>query len=1148
MFTVYHSNQLDTLKIILLHLIRNEPLAHPFDTEQILVQSSGMSQWLKMALAEEFGVAANLAFPLPAAFIWELYTSVLPDVPQRSAFNKNALIWKIMQTLPHMLDMPQFQPLQQYLEKDGSDLKCYQLAEKIADIFDGYLVYRADWVEKWEAGEVVAELKGKHEWQSLLWQRLYQETLSQGHSHYHRANLYQTFIESLQKGLVPEGVLPKRLFIFGITALPPHYLEIFNAIGAHIDVHLMLTNPCRYYWGDIRDQRYLARLANKHRQSLMLQQGRLITGKSGTLLKEGHIPSEDELHLDLMTGNSLLASMGKLGRDHLYLLSQLECEEHEFFIEAPRDSLLHQIQADILHLEMHQNDEVLASSQHKQRIHQGDYSLSVHVCHSAMREVEVLHDALLTLFDTNPDLKPRDMIVMVADINTYSPAIEAVFGNAPGERFIPFSISDRTADRESPVLQAFLRLIQLPESRCLSSELLELLETPAMMGRFDISEAEFEQARSWVKASGIRWGLNEETARTLGLPATHQNTWEFGIERMLSGYAMSHTVDVFEYGSWIVAPFNEVQGLEAVLAGKLAAFISRIRHYRTILGQPREIHDWRQLLNTLLDDFFAPSVEEEVIFQSIRDTLARMNENLDDAGYDRAVSAEVMVRHLTDQLSGVRGSQRFLAGQVNFCTLMPMRSIPFSVVCLLGMNDGIYPRNMPAEGFDLIAEQPRPGDRSRRDDDRYLFLEALLSARERLYISYVGQSVRDNSSCQPSVLVTELMEYCCQNYCLSGDEDLPVDLSGKKLAEYLTIDHAMVPYSRKTFSQYPGSYAREWLPVARGDEPGTPAIPEQLPDYLADLTFPAELDLSEFQRFWHLPVKYFFNRRLRVVFESSLLVMDDEEPFALNGLESYQLRDELVAVLLEAGDKESSASRAEDYMKTKRAQGLLPVGAFGELEFANHLEQANQMVDALRDLCREPLPDQEVNLLSAVLGENRGIRIVGWISRRYQSGLVRYRSGKVRSQDYLAGWIEHLMMAAMGCSCPTHLIGYEKKAGIRHLVFDEMNDAAEAMSLIDELLALYLKGMNQPLPYFPKTVLAGVEANMDKQGQWQEDNEKAAKKMAETFLGNLKIPGECDSPYISRVWPEWSDTLSEEVQAYMLKVMKKARLHAREAE
>lgn len=271
MFTVYHSNQLDTLKIILLHLIRNEPLAHPFDTEQILVQSSGMSQWLKMALAQEFGVAANLAFPLPAAFIWDLYTSVLPDVPQRSAFNKNALVWKIMQTLPAMLDMPAFKPLQQYLEKDGSDHKCYQLAEKIADIFDGYLVYRADWIEKWEAGEIVEELQGKHEWQTLLWQRIYQDTISQGQSHYHRANLYQTFVDSLQRGQIPEGALPKRLFIFGITALPPHYLEIFNALGEHIDVHLMLTNPCRYYWGDIRDRRYLARLANKQRKSLMLQ-------------------------------------------------------------------------------------------------------------------------------------------------------------------------------------------------------------------------------------------------------------------------------------------------------------------------------------------------------------------------------------------------------------------------------------------------------------------------------------------------------------------------------------------------------------------------------------------------------------------------------------------------------------------------------------------------------------------------------------------------------------------------------------------------------------------------------------------------------------------------------------------------------------
>ncbi len=226
MFTVYHSNKVDTLKILLVHLIKNDPLANPFEKEQILVQSPGMSQWLKMALAQELGVAANLDFPLPATFIWEMFTQVLPNVPKRSAFNKEAMTWKLMELLPSQLDLDVFAPLRRYLQDDTDQSKLYQLAEKIADIFDGYLVYRPDWIASWEAGESVAEIDGEHPWQPVLWKSLYDYTLAQGQSHYHRANLYQSFIDALAHidlthDEALRAALPKRLFIFGISSLPP---------------------------------------------------------------------------------------------------------------------------------------------------------------------------------------------------------------------------------------------------------------------------------------------------------------------------------------------------------------------------------------------------------------------------------------------------------------------------------------------------------------------------------------------------------------------------------------------------------------------------------------------------------------------------------------------------------------------------------------------------------------------------------------------------------------------------------------------------------------------------------------------------------------------------------------------------------------
>ncbi len=1144
MFTVYHSNKVDTLKILLVHLIKNAPLANPFEKEQILVQSPGMSQWLKMALAEELGIAANIEFPLPATFIWDMFTYVLPDVPKRSAFNKEAMTWKLMEILPNQLEREEFSPLKQYLKDDTDQSKLYQLAEKIADIFDGYLVYRPDWIDAWEAGETVDEIGDDHPWQPILWKALYDYTVNdQQQSHYHRANLYQKFIEAVVAGRVPLEKLPKRLFIFGISSLPPRYTDALKALGEHIDVHLMFTNPCRHYWGDIRDRKYLARIESQRRKQLALDgQSIAITGEISPL--KGELENnviEDELHTDQAVGNSLLASMGKLGRDNLYLLAQSENEEHELFIDIPRDNLLRQLQADVLHLEEHQNDQLLETSTHKPAIEHNDRSLTLHACHSPMREVEVLHDELLAMFDRDPALKPRDVIVMVADINAYSPYIQAVFGNAPGERFIPYSISDRTANQESPILNAFIQLVALPQSRCLATELLELLETPAMMSRFDIDESEFETAKRWVEESGIRWGLDATTAQEFDLPKNEQNTWQFGINRMLLGYAMPASVTLFEQGESVLAPYNEVQGISAELAGKLAHFIEMVSHYRRALTQTQSIDNWRELLNSLLDDFFLVDLDGEMALKSIRDTLVALKEQLYDAGYEHDIAPAIIFEYLSNKLSGTRVSQRFLAGQVNFCTLMPMRSIPFKTVCLLGMNDGVYPRSMPPEGFDLMNGRTRRGDRSRRDDDRYLFLEALLSAQQNLYISFVGRSIQDNTERVPSVLVSELLEYCEQNYCLNGDEALPSDDSGKKLVKQITTTHSMVPFSPHNFVDQNASYAKEWLPAAlrQGQASGEFNLP--LDDYLLDVTYPLDLDLVELQRFWRLPVQYFFNRRLKVFFEPPLPVMDDEEPFALDGLSSYQLRDNLLEVLQNTDLQADKQATLNQFIQQQRAQGKLPVGAFGELEFEVNRAQTEDVLDKIHFLCQAPLEDLEVSLMSKVLGDSKPVQLSGWLTKRFQSGLVRYRSGAIRSQDLLSAWIDHLSHAAMGYFVPTHLVGYDRKEGVTHQILPPVENSDTAKHLLDELIRLFYQGMTSPIAYFPKTALACVEAGFSR-GKWVDDEEKSLKKMADTFNDGFATSGEGNNSYIARIWPSWNDDLGQQVRLIATLVLQAPRL------
>ncbi|WP_064602154.1 exodeoxyribonuclease V subunit gamma [Photobacterium sp. J15] len=1141
MFTVYHSNQLDLLKSLLVELIRREPLDNPFEQEQILVQSPGMSQWLKLELAKSLGIAANIEFPLPATFIWNMFTKVLSDVPERSAFNKEAMTWKLMQVLPQQLDKPEFEPLARYLSEDDQQQKSYQLAEKIADIFDQYLVYRPEWIQSWESDQVDPELVEDHPWQPLLWQALYDQTLALDQSPYHRANLYDNFIETLESYLqsgspLPEG-LPKRLFVFGISALPPRYLDALAALGKHIDVHLMFTNPCRHYWGEVRDRKYLARLAAKQRQQLQWCADHSELGGVVSPLK-GDIEANlvDDTHEDAV-GNTLLASLGKLGRDNLYLLSEMEAYDVEAFVDIEPDSMLHSIQADILNLEDRVNDELTETSHHKLAISPQDQSLAVHACHSPMREVEVLHDKLLAMMADNPELSPRDIVVMVADINSYSPYIQAVFGNAPGERYIPFSISDRSADQENPVLLAFLRLLELPESRCQASELLELLEVPAVMAKFGFDSERFERVKGWIEEVGIRWGLDDGTASEFQLPRQQQNTWLFGLQRMLLGYAMPQDAGLYQG----VLAYDEVQGMDAELAGQLGLFVEMLMHYRTLLAKPQPVAEWISVLNQLLDDFFAVDTDGEMVLRMIRDKLQQLEQQLKDAGYQDEITPKVLRDYLNSKLSGERVSQRFLAGQVNFCTLMPMRSIPFKVVCLLGMNDGIYPRSIPPEGFDLMTGRTRYGDRSRRDDDRYLFLEALQSAQETLYISYVGRSIQDNSEKMPSVLVSELLEYCQQGYCLEGDEALPADQSAERLAKAMLHVHPLVPFSPEAFLGAAPSYAAEWLPAASRELIATPEFQEQpLIAEPEDSTGMPVLELAELSRFWRLPVQYFFNRRLKVFFESAAGAVEDDEPFVLDGLSRYQLRSDLLTTFLDSHLQGESNKDAvfERFAEYQQAAGGLPLAEFGELELMDERGQIESLADKVAGLLADSLPDVEVDQLIEI--EGRSVQFQGWLKYHSRSGLVRYRPGKVRAQDILQGWIEHLCLALVAESKDTHLIGIDG-----HYWLEPVN-AEYAREQLAVLMQAYYQGLTRPLAYFPRTALAGLQACQDKQGNWCDDADildKAKAKMAEAFNGGYMFEGEGNNAYIYRVWPEWNCELADDATQQAEQLLKPALLH-----
>ncbi|MEH6453602.1 MAG: exodeoxyribonuclease V subunit gamma, partial [Psychromonas sp.] len=499
MFQVYHSNQLALLKDLLVALMQQNQQADPFANETVLVQSPGMAQWLQLEIAQSTGISANIDFPLPASFIWQQFKHVLNDVPDKSPFNKQSMTWQIMQILPDCLEDPDFSALLHYLEDDSYLRKRFQLSEKIADIYDQYLVYRPEWIEAWENASEddlnqwanenqpsVPSWLEDQRWQAKLWKKLSEAIaesfITQGKA-YHRAGLYKDFLQKLQdqKSLTH---LPKRIFVFGISALPDSYLQALLGLAEHCDVHFLLTNPCRYYWADIVDPKLLAKRFAQSRQKLAVKQGHVQQLEDSSWQKDdSHLQWAMSGDQDNEVGNPLLASMGKMGRDFLFQLYSLEQQEVDAFVDIDRDSLLHKIQADIL--ELQDSSQVMDATQ-RQLLTIDDQSLTIHLCHSLMREVEVLHDNLLAMFDSEMSLTPKDIIVMVPNIDLYAPYVKAVFASVESNRYIPFSISDVSAQQENPILISFLELLNLNQSRYTREDIFSLLEVPAILQRFKI--------------------------------------------------------------------------------------------------------------------------------------------------------------------------------------------------------------------------------------------------------------------------------------------------------------------------------------------------------------------------------------------------------------------------------------------------------------------------------------------------------------------------------------------------------------------------------------------------------------------------------------------------------------------------------------
>jgi exodeoxyribonuclease V gamma subunit len=1043
MFYLYHHNDLGRLAELFGVLRLRRPAA-PLARDTVLAPNPGIGRWLAIQLAESEGIAANLDIALPGKYIWKLLHEVGDDTGAGEHFEAECLPWHLYVALPVMAG--EIPAVADYLGAPVDEVRRYQLARQLADVFDQYLVYRADMLARWENGETPTTNPGR--WQAQVWRWL---TRPEHLGRRHRARVLTDFItrlgrdDRLQRQV--QAYCPEALYCFGLVALAPDHLRLLYALAEHIDVHFLLPNPSEAYWGDITA-------------------GRLALDLPETNENTDLLPGEAAVE----AGHPLLGALGRMARDTLRVLysdefaAMIEPELGEAMDYEPPgdDSLLHRIQSDIVRLDCTDSPQGMAAD---------DTSFEVHACHSPLREIQVLQDQLLDRLaaddarvaageiEASERLAPRDIIVMLPDVATYAPAIEAVFGGAPADRHLPFGLADRARSAAHPIVTCVSALLDLPLSRWAASALLDLLAVPAVMRRFGLSAGELDTITDWVGEAGIRWGRDANHRAELGAGAFEQNSWRFGLDRLLLGVAQSDDETLTDG----VAPWADLEGGATAALGKLWRFERTLAETADTLAGPATPGEWQTRLNAMLDAIIEPAPDapdEQRAVDGLRTVFASFEAAEDctrerPLATDRSLSWPAVRDMLRAALDSASERQPFLAGGITFCGMVPLRAVPFRVVCVLGMNDDAFPRQDTGRAFNVMFGAPRLGDRNIRDDDRLLFLQALTAARDAFYISHIGQDVHTGEALPPSPIVGETLEFVHRHYFR--------DWPASEFRERLIHEQPMQPFSLRYFSpDEPDArvftFAGTWRDATRAAV-GSRALRTPLLDDTA--APPAEaiqtVDLESLKRFFDHPPRAFFRERIKLNLEIDDHRVDDAEPIALDALSAAQLRQRLFD---SAGELDSVEDRPS---ALERARGTLPPPPLADPNYAVEAEAVNELLPIWQAWKQQATPDTvDIDLTID------SIRVTGRVNQLWPDALRRLRTGKLKARFRLRYWIDYLAVVAAGHDVALEIAGFApKKKTVERAEYAGALDGDRAREELAALLRIYIHGQQRPIHYHP---------------------------------------------------------------------------------
>ena len=1066
-FHLIYGNRLDRLAAHLGARLAMPAVADTLAADVVLIPQPALRHWLQQALAERYGVAANLDLCTPSEFVWRLLRAARPDLPDASPWDRERLRWQLYALLgDSAATLPP--PVRRHLQRAATDesgdasqratgdaLARYALADALAAAYDRYQAYRPDWLRDWERNVPAS----RDDWQAQLWRSLRQRLKGSPH----RATLLDEWLTRHDReaegfaGIAPPG-LPPRVAAFGTIHVSPDVLHMLAVVGQWIELDFYLPMPSAEYWGDVESLRERVR-------------------------RDG-IKSLSEALADAERDNPLLTAWGAGGREIVAQLFSYDVvlpqRETELFVAPGRDTLLHRLQQDVLE----------RAAPTVAAFDADDVSLQLHACHSKLREVEVLHDQLRALLDDprfDPPLQPRDIAVLAPDIADYLPLARAVFGGlAPDDpRYIPFALADRPQAQSHPLVAMLLDVLALADAPLTASGFRDLLATPAVAHALQLDAAQRARIDGWFAAAGIRWGDDEHARERAGAGRWREYSFDFGIDRLLSGYAAGDGAEASVAGAELIAPYSQLEGADADTLDRALAFYRRLRELAAWMRESHPAVEWRARLANWLQASLAPVPQDDAEAQARRLLLETLDDFASEAANAGALPALLVRRALRDALTLPSPHRPWLSGGVTFAGMVPLRTVPFRAICLLGLDADAYPRREPADDINRLVDAiqgraPRyPGDRSVRDDDRFLFLQLLCAAGDVFYLSYGGSDARDGSVREPSPVIAELL-------------DAVERMHGEPVRDQLCVQHPLQPFSPRAFGAGDDggveprrfSYRKEWaMPAAAAVQSAeSPFVTAPLAMDAPELLEPP--DRNALQAFFANPAKAWLQDRLGLRLLTREETLDDREPQGRDALRRYAVIAALTADDPQQNDDQGDDEN-DDIVRRMRARAELPPGRDGDALIDDTRPLARGLRAEARAVLTASTPREVAEATAPVAFRFDDVHRD---ADGYPLRLI-LEAGKLEGKRRLRAGIDHLLLASVhGADARTVLVGEGEAKSGRKKSADVADDAPPiaiqtfagidrdtALTRLDALLALWRRGQSEPLPFAPKAGWAYVE-------------------------------------------------------------------------